>query len=174
HRRTQTSFGPGIFGATVRNGGIGAAGAAAVGQKRLLDVRRGRARGNGPRCRRARPPSGGSRGRDATVLPGHARTAGPTRARPVCRRVLSGSRAHRPTGSVSAIWAGSRGGQDRSGVPGSTRGARVTQRSGVFGRDYAAAYDDLYQDKDYVAECDLIERVFETYGQGPTRRVLDL
>ena len=50
----------------------------------------------------------------------------------------------------------------------------MTQRSGVFGRDYAAAYDDLYQDKDYVAECDLIERVFETYGQGPTRRVLDL
>ena len=24
---------------------------------------------------------------------------------------------------------------------------------GVFGRDYAAAYDDLYQDKDYLAEC---------------------
>jgi len=50
----------------------------------------------------------------------------------------------------------------------------VTQQSRVFGRDYAAAYDDLYQDKDYVAECDLIERVFEMYGQGPTRRVLDL
>ncbi len=50
----------------------------------------------------------------------------------------------------------------------------MTQQSRVFGRDYAAAYDDLYQDKDYVAECDLIERVFEMYGQGPTRRVLDL
>jgi SAM-dependent methyltransferase len=48
----------------------------------------------------------------------------------------------------------------------------VTQ--GVFGRDYAAAYDDLYQDKDYVAETDLIERVFELYGQRRVRRVLDL
>ena len=45
---------------------------------------------------------------------------------------------------------------------------------GVFGRDYAAAYDDLYQDKDYLAECDLIERVFTTYGERPVRRVLDL
>jgi SAM-dependent methyltransferase len=44
----------------------------------------------------------------------------------------------------------------------------------VFGRDYAAAYDDLYREKDYVAECDLIERVFKLYGQGPLRRVLDL
>lgn len=50
----------------------------------------------------------------------------------------------------------------------------MTQRSGVFGREYAAAYDDLYQDKDYAAECDLVERVFKTYGQGPVRRVLDL
>jgi SAM-dependent methyltransferase len=45
---------------------------------------------------------------------------------------------------------------------------------GVFGRDYAAAYDDLYQDKDYLAECDLIEHIFELYGQGTVRRVLDL
>src|SRR5712691_9282894 len=52
------------------------------------------------------------------------------------------------------------------------RGARLTQ--GVFGRNYAAAYDDLYQDKDYVAECDLIENVFNLYGQPLVRRVLDL
>jgi SAM-dependent methyltransferase len=45
---------------------------------------------------------------------------------------------------------------------------------GVFGRDYAAAYDDLYQDKDYLAECELTERIFKLYGQGPVRRVLDL
>jgi SAM-dependent methyltransferase len=44
----------------------------------------------------------------------------------------------------------------------------------VFGRDYAAVYDDLYQDKDYPAECDLVERIFKLYGQGPVRRVLDL
>jgi len=48
----------------------------------------------------------------------------------------------------------------------------VTQT--VFGREYATAYDDLYQDKDYVAECDLIERVLGAYGQRATRRVLDL
>jgi SAM-dependent methyltransferase len=51
-------------------------------------------------------------------------------------------------------------------------GSPVTQA--VFGREYAAAYDDLYRDKDYVAECDLIERVFTTYAQGRVRRVLDL
>ncbi len=45
---------------------------------------------------------------------------------------------------------------------------------GVFGRDYAAAYDELYQDKDYLAECELIERIFKLYGQGPVRRVIDL
>jgi SAM-dependent methyltransferase len=45
---------------------------------------------------------------------------------------------------------------------------------GVFGRDYAAAYDDLYQDKDYLAETDLIENVFGLYGQSTVRRVLDL
>jgi SAM-dependent methyltransferase len=45
---------------------------------------------------------------------------------------------------------------------------------GVFGRDYAAAYDDLYQDKNYLAECDLIEHIFQLYGQGTIRRVLDL
>ncbi len=45
---------------------------------------------------------------------------------------------------------------------------------GVFGRDYAATYDDLYQDKDYVAECDLIERIFQLYGRGSGRSVLDL
>jgi SAM-dependent methyltransferase len=44
----------------------------------------------------------------------------------------------------------------------------------AFGADYAAAYDALYQDKDYAAECDLIERAFELYGQGQVRRVLDL
>jgi SAM-dependent methyltransferase len=44
----------------------------------------------------------------------------------------------------------------------------------VFGRDYAAAYDDLYQDKDYLAEVDLLEHIFEQYGQGRIRRVLDL
>jgi SAM-dependent methyltransferase len=44
----------------------------------------------------------------------------------------------------------------------------------TFGAEYAGAYDDLYQDKDYAAECDLVERVFREFGEGRVRRVLDL
>ena len=44
----------------------------------------------------------------------------------------------------------------------------------VFSADYAAAYDALYEDKDYLTECDMIERVFGLYAQGRVRRVLDL
>jgi SAM-dependent methyltransferase len=43
-----------------------------------------------------------------------------------------------------------------------------------FGADYAGAYDALYRDKDYVAECDLLEGVFRRYGDGEVKRVLDL
>lgn len=43
-----------------------------------------------------------------------------------------------------------------------------------FGSIYAESYDALYQDKDYEAECDLIERIFETYVDGSVRTVLDL
>jgi SAM-dependent methyltransferase len=44
----------------------------------------------------------------------------------------------------------------------------------VFGAEYATAYDWLYEDKDYVAECDLVEQVFSQYASGPVRRILDL
>ena len=44
----------------------------------------------------------------------------------------------------------------------------------VFGAEYSAAYDLLYQDKDYEAEVDVIEHVFATHGHGRVRRVLDL
>lgn len=44
----------------------------------------------------------------------------------------------------------------------------------VFGEDYAAAYDALYHDKDYAAECDLVEGVFQTHALREVRRVLDL
>jgi SAM-dependent methyltransferase len=44
----------------------------------------------------------------------------------------------------------------------------------VFGEGYAAAYDELYHDKDYAAECDLIEDVFRAHALSPVRRVLDL
>jgi len=46
--------------------------------------------------------------------------------------------------------------------------------SEVFGSIYADVYDALYQDKNYAAECDLIKRLFRTYGNGPIRTVLDL
>jgi SAM-dependent methyltransferase len=48
----------------------------------------------------------------------------------------------------------------------------VTQT--VFGAGYAGSYDTLYRDKDYSAECDLIERVFREHARGPVQRVLDL
>ena len=44
----------------------------------------------------------------------------------------------------------------------------------VFGTEYAAAYDTLYQEKDYGSECDEVENAFQVYGQGRIRRVLDL
>ncbi len=46
--------------------------------------------------------------------------------------------------------------------------------SDVFGRGYAAAYDALYEEKDYESECDLVERVFADYGDGELRTILDL
>jgi SAM-dependent methyltransferase len=46
--------------------------------------------------------------------------------------------------------------------------------SDVFGQVYADSYDALYQDKDYQAECDLIQQVFHKYGKGPIRQILDL
>ena len=45
--------------------------------------------------------------------------------------------------------------------------------SAVFTSNYAALYDHIYQDKDYEAECDLLERLFAAYGQD-VRHVLDL
>jgi SAM-dependent methyltransferase len=43
----------------------------------------------------------------------------------------------------------------------------------VFGVDYADSYDALYADKDYGAECDLLEEIFRGAGR-PIRSVLDL
>jgi SAM-dependent methyltransferase len=44
----------------------------------------------------------------------------------------------------------------------------------VFGDAYAAAYDALYRDKDYEAECDLLEELFGCYGPRAVESVLDL
>lgn len=43
-----------------------------------------------------------------------------------------------------------------------------------FGSAYAGAYDALYADKAYAEESQLIERLLQTYGNGPMRAVLDL
>jgi SAM-dependent methyltransferase len=44
----------------------------------------------------------------------------------------------------------------------------------VFGPAYAAAYDLFYPERDYEAECDVIERAFGEFSALPTHRVLDL
>lgn len=44
----------------------------------------------------------------------------------------------------------------------------------VFGQTYADQYDRVYRDKNYLAECDLLEKVFLCYGNAPVHTVLDL
>ena len=45
----------------------------------------------------------------------------------------------------------------------------------IFGKEYANQYDTFYQDKDYEAECDLIEEVFHRYAdKQPVKSILDL
>jgi SAM-dependent methyltransferase len=46
--------------------------------------------------------------------------------------------------------------------------------SDVFGSLYADTYDDVYRTKDYEAECDLLERIWQGMGSSPVRSVLDL
>jgi SAM-dependent methyltransferase len=43
-----------------------------------------------------------------------------------------------------------------------------------FGRHYASHYDAIYGDKDYDAECDLLEAAFKRFAASPVRSVLDL
>jgi SAM-dependent methyltransferase len=50
----------------------------------------------------------------------------------------------------------------------------VIMNNNVFSRRYADQYDLLYGDKDYEAECDLLERVFTLYGDSPVHTILDL
>lgn len=44
----------------------------------------------------------------------------------------------------------------------------------VFGAEYAGSYDELYGDKDYDGECDLIDRVLRHYARGSVSTLLDL
>jgi SAM-dependent methyltransferase len=43
-----------------------------------------------------------------------------------------------------------------------------------FGSLYAGAYDAMYADKDYEAECDLVEEAFRRFGSAPVNAILDL
>lgn len=45
--------------------------------------------------------------------------------------------------------------------------------SEIFGSTYADTYDLLYGEKDYAAECDLIEHLFQTYCDDAVRKVID-
>lgn len=44
----------------------------------------------------------------------------------------------------------------------------------VFNKEYAKAYDYLYQDKNYEKECDYIEALFSKHYSGKVKRILDL
>ena len=44
----------------------------------------------------------------------------------------------------------------------------------IFGQAYASAYDAFYAEKDYEAECDLVERTFRGFETNRVRSVLDL
>ena len=46
--------------------------------------------------------------------------------------------------------------------------------NGLFGPGYVAQYDLVYREKDYQAECDLLERAFRAHSRGVVRSVLDL
>jgi SAM-dependent methyltransferase len=43
----------------------------------------------------------------------------------------------------------------------------------IFGQGYAETYDLLYSDKDYLSECGLVERIFETQGNSRIQSVID-
>ena len=43
-----------------------------------------------------------------------------------------------------------------------------------FGCDYAEQYDLLYGDKNYAAECDLLQEVFRRFAEGTVQTVLDM
>lgn len=46
--------------------------------------------------------------------------------------------------------------------------------SPVFEREYSDSYDLLYREKDYDAECDLIEEIIRTHRSKPAHSILDL
>lgn len=43
----------------------------------------------------------------------------------------------------------------------------------IFGKDYASLYDQIYQNKDYDGECDLIEKLFNQYCPTKPHKIVD-
>ena len=173
-RRAQAPHGPGVYRATVRDGRPRAAGAAAVGQERVLDVRPGAC----ARTLASTPPNSAADWPSAASRRG--RFSSGMHEQPVLReRGLFAGESYPVAERIArqGLYLPSGLGLEEAQIDQvcqAVREALAMTAGACFGRDYAAAYDDLYQDKDYLAECDLIERVFKTYGQGPVRRVLDL
>jgi SAM-dependent methyltransferase len=46
--------------------------------------------------------------------------------------------------------------------------------SDVFGDTYSGLYDEVYTEKDYAAECDLLEEIFRRDACAPVRSIVDL
>ncbi|MBI5261251.1 MAG: class I SAM-dependent methyltransferase [Bradyrhizobium sp.] len=46
--------------------------------------------------------------------------------------------------------------------------------TGVFNDSYAAAYDTVYAEKDYAAECEAMGKLIAKFGRGEIRKLLDL
>ncbi|HVU03173.1 MAG TPA: DegT/DnrJ/EryC1/StrS family aminotransferase [Polyangiaceae bacterium] len=59
-------------------------------------------------------------------------------------------------------------------VPGAIGALPHGPATGLFGPDFAEAYDALYESKDYVADVDTLERCFARFRRERTRRVLDV
>jgi SAM-dependent methyltransferase len=51
---------------------------------------------------------------------------------------------------------------------------KLFSEEGLFRQAYAEHYDLFYAEKDYEAECDMLEQAFRRYGKGKIRTVLDL
>jgi SAM-dependent methyltransferase len=55
-----------------------------------------------------------------------------------------------------------------------SRSEDIFMTKSLFGPQYADHYDLLYGDKNYEAECDLLEEVFRRYGNTQVRTILDM
>lgn len=55
-----------------------------------------------------------------------------------------------------------------------SKAGKLAREAGTFHETYSDVYDSLYRDKDYEAECDLIEETFRRFASNPPKSILDL